>query len=84
MVDIIFTLRNMSRKTRTPYLRHLPHSPKAFRQNHDFVAGDVIFLDCFADDFFGGAVGVDVCCVPGVDTPVVGGFEDGEGLGCIS
>jgi len=53
----------------------------AFSADDEFVAGDVVFFDSGADDGFGGAVRVDVGCVPGVEAAVVGGFQEREGFG---
>lgn len=36
----------------------------AFGQDDEFVSGEVVFFDGFADNFFGGAVAVDVGGVP--------------------
>ena len=52
----------------------------AFGADDEFVAGDVVFFDGFADGFFGDPVRVDVGCVPGVEAAVVGGFEEREGF----
>ena len=37
------------------------HTKVAFREDDEFAARDVVFLDRFADDFFREAVGIDVC-----------------------
>ena len=47
----------------------------AFCQQHETVAWDLVCCNCFADDFFAAAVGVDVGCIPSVDAAVVGVFE---------
>lgn len=48
--------------------------------DHDFGAGNVVFLEEGTDDAFGLPVGVGVCYVEGVDAAVIGIFHDGEGL----
>ena len=44
------------------------------------MSRDIVLFDCLADDDFRGAVAVDIGCIPGVETTVVGGFEEREGL----
>ena len=39
------------------------------------------FLDCFCDDSFRSAITVDVGGVPGINPPIVGGFEERKSLG---
>ena len=50
----------------------------AFTEDDDFAAGDFVLLECFGDDAFAVAVGVDVRGVPGVQADVVGVLEQGE------
>ena len=42
------------------------------------MARNIVMFDRFTYDDFGDAVGVDVGRVPGVETAVVGGFEEGR------
>jgi hypothetical protein len=77
LVDIIFTLPHLARIEKPSNLGLLPHSTMAFRQNNELVSRDVIFLDCFADDFLAHAVRIYVCRVPGVESFIVSGFEEG-------
>ena len=50
---------------------------------HEFVAGDGVFLDGLCNDFFRNTVGVDVGCIPSVETFVVGILEQGECLRAV-
>lgn len=44
------------------------------------MSRNIILLDRLADDDFRGAVAVHIGCIPGVETTIVGGFEEREGL----
>jgi hypothetical protein len=48
------------------------------------MSWDIIFLDRLPDYLLADAVGVDICCVPGVEAFVVCGFEERERLLCTS
>ena len=84
MVDIVFAFREVGGDRGAPDLRRFTHGSVAFSHDDDFVARDIIFLESFADDFFGFAVGVDVRCIPGVDPHVIGGFQDRKCLCSVS
>ena len=46
----------------------------ALGHDDDLPAWDVVFAQRFSHQALGFAVGVNVCCIPGVDPAVVGGF----------
>lgn len=56
------------------------NSEIAFAQDDDFVSRDIVFLEGLADDLFRASVGVDICCVPCVETDIVGMLEEWEGF----
>lgn len=56
-----------------------PHSPSRPPHNLLIRSRHTIGLDGFADGGLGDAAEVHVCCIPGVNTAVVGGFQEGEG-----
>lgn len=58
------------------------HETVAFGQENELVARDRVLFDGGADDAFAFAVRIYVGCVPGVEAAIVGGFEEGERLGC--
>ena len=76
VVDIVFAFREVGGDRGAPDLRRFTHGSVAFSHDDDFVARDIIFLESFADDFFGFAVGVDVRCIPGIEPHVIGSFEN--------
>lgn len=53
---------------------------EALGHDHDAVARYVVFLQRLADDFFGAAVRVHICCIPGVDSALVGVLDQREGF----
>lgn len=84
VVDVVFAFRDVGGERGTPDLRRFTHGSEAFSQYDDFVARYVVFLESFADDFFGFAVGVDIRCVPGIDPHVIGSFEKWKCLHSVS
>jgi hypothetical protein len=54
----------------------LSNSPAAFAKDEDFVTRNVEFLQCLANNFFGSAIAISIGRVPGVETTVVGSFEE--------
>lgn len=64
LVDVVFAAVAVLDEDGAADLFLFADAAEAFGHDYEFLAGDVVFLDGFADDFFGGAVGVDVCGVP--------------------
>jgi hypothetical protein len=77
LVNIVLTLPDLTRIEETPDGRLLTHNTVTFCEDNEFVSRDIVFLDRLSDDLLADAIGVDVSCVPGVQSLVVGGFEEG-------
>ena len=84
VVDIVFALREVGGDGIGPNIRRFTHGRTAFSHDDDFVARYVVFPESFADDFFGFAVRVDIRCIPGIETHVIGSFENRQCLYSIS
>ena len=57
--DLIHHLAIVNVQGRNPWLRSIGYDAEiAFAQDDNFTARDVVFLEGFADDLFGAAVGV--------------------------
>ena len=84
VVDIVFTSREVGGDGNAPNIRCFTHGRTAFSHDDDFVARYVVFLECFADDFFGFAVGVDIRCIPAIEPHVIGSFENWKCLYSVS
>ena len=58
----------------------LADGPVELGHDDDFVARDVVLLQGLADNHFGLAVGIHVGGIPGVQSHIVGGLEERQGL----
>lgn len=59
--DLVHHLPIVSVHGRNPWLRSIGRDAEiAFAQDDNFIARDVVFLEGFADDLFGAAVGVNI------------------------
>jgi len=76
LIDVVFRSSDFFRMKDSPDIWLFSNSPEAFCKNHNLLARDIVFLDCFADDFFGDSVRVDICCVPCIETTIVCSFEE--------
>lgn len=63
LIDIFLALPQLGPRDHHS-TRLLANSPAAFAEDDEFVPGEVVFPDGFAEDFFGDAVAIDVRCVP--------------------
>ena len=64
LVDVVFALLDLLAVGDGAHVGLLAHDAVAFGQDDELVAGEGVFFDRFADDFFRDAVGVDVGGVP--------------------
>lgn len=78
MINVIFTLLQLLwiEDTADPGL--FSNRPEALCEDHKFMAGNIVSLNCLPNDLFRDAVGIHVCGVPGVEAAVIGRFEEGE------
>lgn len=51
------------------------HGPTAFAEDENFVARNVEFFQCLADNFFRDAIAVHVGGIPGIEAAIVCRFE---------
>ena len=84
VINVVFAFGKVGGDRHGPDLRRFTHGNVAFSHYDNFVTRYVIFLESFADDFFGFAVGVDIRCIPGIESYVVGSFENWKGLDSVS
>ena len=84
VIDVVFAFGEVGGDRHGPDLRRFTHGNVAFSHYDNFVTRYVIFLESFANDFFGFAVGVDIRCIPGIKSYVVGSFENWKGLNSVS
>jgi hypothetical protein len=52
------------------------NSSETFREDNKLLTWDVIFLDCFANDFFRDSIGVNIGCIPCVESSVICSFQE--------
>ena len=76
LIDVVFAFGEVGGDRSGPDLRRFAHGSVAFSHDDNFVTRYVVFLESFADDFFGFAVGVDIRCIPGIESYVVGSFKN--------
>lgn len=74
LVDVVFALPDLFGVLDMRDGRFFADNAKAFGQQDQLLARDLVFLDGRADQLFGDAVGVDVGSVPSVEAAVVGAF----------
>ena len=77
LVDIVFAAVGVREESGTSDAGFFAYGAEAFCHDNEFVPWEVIVLDGFADDFFGGAIGVDICGIP-----LLGFSRVDEGIGC--
>jgi hypothetical protein len=80
LINIILTLLYLTWIEKPAHTRLLSHSTMAFRQDNQFVARDIVFLDCLANNLLAYSVRIYICRIPCVQSLVEGGFEEGERL----
>lgn len=84
LIDVVFAFGEVGGDRSRPDLRRFAHGSVAFSHDDNFLARYAVFLESFADDFFGFAVGVDIRCIPGIEPHVIGSFENWKCLNSLS
>jgi hypothetical protein len=64
VIDIIFALGDILLIHDCSDIWFFAYCAVTFTEDDEFVAGDIVFLDGLANDFFRNAVRVDVCGIP--------------------
>ena len=84
LIDVVFAFGEVGGDRSGPDLRRFSHGSVAFSHDDNFVTRYVVFLESFADDFFGFAVRVDIRCIPRIEPHVIGSFEHWKCLNTVS
>lgn len=80
LVDVVLAGLKVGSIDVVTHLGLLGDAPEALGHDDDLFAGDLVLAQGLAHDGLAVPVGVDIGRVPRVETAVVGGLEDGEGL----
>lgn len=80
LVDVVLGGLKLGPIDVVTHLGLLGHAPEALCHDDYLFAGDLVLAQGLAHDCLARPVGVDIGRVPRIETAVVGGLEEGEGL----